>query len=128
MDWKRALFLLTIVAAMGVVILPSRAKTPVEADDPPAPKVSHAHLAIKTTPRKITRDEFIAMMPKVARWLGVTCGYCHDLTNFKKMTAKKQIALYMRDEFMAKLQTTDGDDITCFTCHQGHAKFLQRDE
>lgn len=81
-------------------------------------------LATKAQPKIIPKKEFVKMMPQIAKWLGVTCGYCHVAGDFSKMTGKKRIALFMRDEFVAKLQTRDGRDVTCFTCHQGKARFL----
>lgn len=81
-------------------------------------------LSQKAKPKIISKKEFVQLMPQISKWLGVTCGYCHVAGDFEKMTKKKRIALYMKTEFMEKLQTHDGQNITCFTCHQGKAEFL----
>lgn len=119
MLWTRWIFIFSILlgaAVLGFSIAGHSAATGI----PP--------LAARVTPKRISQKDFVKMMPQIAKDLGVTCGYCHVNGDFKKMTDKKRVALYMKTEFVEKLQARGGQNVTCFTCHQGHAQFLDQAE
>jgi hypothetical protein len=62
--------------------------------------------------------------------LKVKCNFCHVRVagkfQFKKWTKKKRVALWMHNEFVAKLKKADGGDMTCNTCHQGRKRWLRK--
>jgi predicted trehalose synthase len=94
---------------------------------------------LKVLPQNISHDELIATMRGFARSLGVRCDACHvaipgetnkfDFPSDAKpeKNIARQMVLMTRNinsNTMAKLVGEPGekfDNVTCFTCHRGHA-------
>ena len=62
--------------------------------------------------------------PNIAKMLGVDCRYCHvpHPTDAKKeiypvMTARKEIANWMRGSLMMAIKPADGSELKCSSCH-----------
>jgi len=90
---------------------------------PPSPPVYTGLAAGLTTTGQI-KDR----MKYVSAALGVTCDHCHDVTDFAGPTANKRIANHMAERFTSAFQLHDGTTLTCATCHQGRATFLDRSD
>ncbi len=69
------------------------------------------------------------IMGGVTHFLGVECSYCHDESDYPKMTHRKRIANWMAQELIPSLQAKTGKDIWCNDCHvvdgKGTAKILK---
>jgi hypothetical protein len=69
------------------------------------------------------------IMRSFTKAMGKKCNYCHVRSEgkfeYKKWTKRKRIALWMYTHFVQKLKDSDGNPVTCGTCHPGKAKFLR---
>jgi len=73
--------------------------------------------------------ELVAIMFGVSHSLGVQCGYCHLVPDYRAMTHRKQIANWMASELIPALHSKGtGKAPWCNDCHQslgkGSAKLL----
>ncbi len=69
-------------------------------------------------------DDRFPIMADTAKMLGVDCRYCHvpHPTDAKKeiypvMTARKEIANWMRGSLMMAIKPADGSELKCSSCH-----------
>jgi hypothetical protein len=71
-------------------------------------------------------------MKVIAKSLGVKCTHCHlaktpeGKPDFEAASRFKNTAIHMKVHFVDSLKTSDGESVTCVTCHSGNAKFLPR--
>lgn len=74
------------------------------------------------------KDERVlkAVMTSFARSLGVKCNWCHVENDFAAPTPRKAAAAFMWDNFVAKLQLSDGSPLYCDSCHHQSTIFLHR--
>jgi hypothetical protein len=105
------------VAALIYLTPPARGQA---AEVKTAEQVYKNITVLKGTPA----DQLSASMQFIAASLGVDCEFCHVQDKFEaddkgpKRTAREMIAMTLginKDSFRGRLQ------VTCFTCHQGHA-------
>lgn len=75
----------------------------------------------KLEPTKLRR-----VMKTFSQALGVPCAHCHDPKNFRAPTPNKAIATRMWNDYTRRLTFATGAPAYCDSCHQGHAKFLDR--
>ena len=74
-------------------------------------------------------------MPKIAKALGVECGFCHVQGNFPsdeyttKRTARRMMEMVktMNADYFPRYEPKEGDSVldgpvTCMTCHRGEKK------
>lgn len=67
-----------------------------------------------------------AVMMTFTRALGVKCSWCHMESDFAAATARKAVAAFMWDGFVAQLQLVDGTPLYCDSCHHQSTVFLHR--
>ena len=71
--------------------------------------------------------ELVKRMKGYKTGLGVKCGYCHNTSDYKKSSPKKDLAHKMMD-FVNTYEVEDGKGgvapLECNYCHNGKAKFL----
>ena len=71
-------------------------------------------------------------MKVIAKSLGVQCTHCHiaktpeGKPDFEPMSPLKNTAIHMKVHFVDSLRTSEGEAVTCLTCHGGEARFLPR--
>ena len=70
------------------------------------------------------KDALKARMKAISDALGVKCDYCHDTSDFSKTSRNQQIAAWMQVNFVDRLHTPDGKELSCEGCHQGKAKIM----
>lgn len=92
---------------------------------PPAPlKKQYTGVAAKA---RCDREVF-TIMGGVKHFLGVECSYCHDETDYAKMTHRKHVANWMARELIPALEKKQGGELWCNDCHmvdgKGTAKIL----
>ncbi|HEY1537516.1 MAG TPA: hypothetical protein VGF76_26030 [Polyangiaceae bacterium] len=63
--------------------------------------------------------EVYTIMGGVSHFLGVGCGYCHLVPDFRAMTHRKEIANWMASELIPALQKKNGKEPWCNSCHTG---------
>lgn len=72
--------------------------------------------------------EVFTIMGGVTHFLGVKCGYCHDESDYAKMTHRKHVANWMASELIPSLEKKRGGELWCNDCHtvegKGTAKIL----
>lgn len=70
-----------------------------------------------------TRDEMVVM----ARQIGVTCTYCHNLNDFRSSEKKTFQVAKEHMRIVKTLNSSQGFNgkpkIDCYTCHRGEAKY-----
>jgi hypothetical protein len=111
----------TARARTVLVVILSGCAAPKPAPVSPAPPL-YTGLAAGLTTTEQVKDR----MKTVSSALGVTCDHCHDVTDFAAPTPNKRIANHMAERFTSAFQLRDGATLTCVTCHQGRATFLDR--
>jgi hypothetical protein len=67
-----------------------------------------------------------AVMTTFSRALGVRCSWCHIQENYAAPTARKAVAAYMWDVFVAQMELADGGPLYCDSCHHQSTVFLRR--
>lgn len=73
------------------------------------------------------RRVLLAVMDTFTRALGVRCSWCHIESDYSAGTARKAVAAFMWDAFVAQLQLVDGSPLYCDSCHHQSTVFLRRD-
>jgi hypothetical protein len=73
------------------------------------------------------QDALLAVMNTFTRALGVRCSWCHDMRDWAAPTARKAVAAYMWDAYVAQMQLADGGALYCDSCHHQSTIFLHRD-
>lgn len=72
--------------------------------------------------------EIYTIMGGVKHFLGVECSYCHDESDYAKMTHRKHVANWMARELIPALEKKQGGELWCNDCHlvggKGTAKIL----
>jgi len=74
-----------------------------------------------------------ANMEAISQALGVECAYCHPRSkadgtpDYEGPSARKEIAIYMKQHFVDSLRTQSGGYVGCVDCHQGAARIVPRD-
>jgi len=72
--------------------------------------------------------EVYTIMGGIKHFLGVPCAYCHDETDYAKMTHRKEVANWMARELVPALEKQKGGEVWCNDCHvvegKGKAKIL----
>jgi hypothetical protein len=69
----------------------------------------------------------LSVMDTFTRSLGVRCSWCHIESDYSAATARKAVAAFMWDTFVAQLQLADGSPLYCDSCHHQSTVFLPRD-
>jgi len=83
-----------------------------------APRPAPAHELSKAELKEIKK-----VMKTWAKALGVKCGFCHNIRNFKEWTAHREVAHAMKSVFLGKLKHPEaGKPMVCGTCHLGDLK------
>jgi len=74
--------------------------------------------------------EVYSIMGGVKHFLGVPCSYCHDESDYAKMTHRKHVANWMARELIPALEKKRGGELWCNDCHlvdgKGTAKILHQ--
>lgn len=70
----------------------------------------------------------LEVMTSFTRALGVRCSWCHVQSDYAAPTARKAVAAFMWDVFVAQMQLVDGDALYCDSCHHQSTIFLHRDD
>jgi hypothetical protein len=68
----------------------------------------------------------LSVMSTFSRALGVRCSWCHETNDFAAATARKAVAAFMWDSFVAQLEQVDGSPLYCDSCHHQSTVFLHR--
>jgi hypothetical protein len=64
--------------------------------------------------------EVFTIMGGVTHFLGVSCGYCHLVPDYRAMTHRKEIANWMASDLIPALQKKkNGKEPWCNSCHTG---------
>ena len=92
---------------------------------PPEPlKKQYAGVAAKARCQR----EVYTIRGGVKHFLGVQCSYCHDESDYAKMTHRKHVANWMARELIPSLEKKRGGELWCNDCHmvdgKGTAKIL----
>lgn len=112
----------TMRTILMLILVGCAAPNPAPIPPPLAP--AYTGLAAGLTTTEAIKDR----MKKVSAALGVKCDHCHDVTDFTGPTPNKRIANHMAGRFTSQFQSHDGTTLTCHTCHQGRATFLDRSD
>jgi photosynthetic reaction center cytochrome c subunit len=114
------------IAAFMLALIPAAARAQTQAGSAaPAPKPAEQVFKNIQVLKGVPADQIFPTMQFISASLGVRCEYCHvehafdkDDKETKKTARKMMLMMFAID----KDNFNGGQDVTCYTCHQGAAK------